>query len=296
MNPQTQPRTRDPAAIFSDMGQASAPPTAAQQAGATRAHTEVVSASGELVTDNPDAMVEAVVKPHHNYGGVPAGMTVRLPFREFDGNRAALCSKAEYARITALEASPGHQALQAQLAAMRAAQTDAFRRGLTADKIAELEAAQRKARDDDQKEDTLRRQVAQAAAETRPQPAPPPASAAIPTTAEALEALIVQRRAATEQAAAGATPRGKERMRQLMDEEELELRQAFLAAQEQQRAAATAAQERAQMTPAAQRPAPEEVLGIGLEERLARLADLRAKGLIDEEVCRQRQAEIVAEV
>jgi hypothetical protein len=107
------PGRRDPADIFSNMGRASDPASPAQAA-MPRAHTEVVNPQngGTLVTDDPNVIVEAIVRPDHNYGGIPSGHAVRLPFREYEANQAALCSKAEYALITARQASPGHQALQ----------------------------------------------------------------------------------------------------------------------------------------------------------------------------------------
>lgn len=304
------PGRRDPADIFSNMGRASDPATQAQAA-TPRAHTEVVSSrdGGTLVTDDPNTLVEAVVRPNHNYGGIPAGMTVRLPFREFEANQAALCSKAEYAIITARQASPSHQALQRQLQEMRAATSDAFNRSLKPEKRAELEAARRQAAADDNREDRLRQEVAQAAQAARPQPAPA-APPAFPETPEALDALIAQRRAASEHAAAGALPRVAERLRALMDEEELELRQAFVAAQQQRQEAAQRAQQMAEMTlpPADQRAFLErsiETMGQGTkpqvyqatpEERLKKLADLFAAGLLTAEVYQQRQAEIARDL
>lgn len=314
----SSPRHRDPAAIFENMGQASAPPTA-QQAMTPRAHTEVVRATngGELVTDDPNTIVEAVVRPHHNYGGMPPGSVIKLPFREYEAHQAALCSRGEYQRITAIQSSPEHQALQRKLADMRAATTDAFLRSLTPDKRAQLEQARQQAAADDQREDVLRREIAQAAQASRPQPAPAPIlPPAVPETAEALEALIAQRRAATEQAAAGATPRGKERMRALMDEEELELRQAFVAAQAERQAAAARAQQLREMAPPPGAMLAQEGPGRGFydasnhhapapaavvvqaspEERLKKLAGLFAEGLLTAEVYQQRQAEIAREL
>lgn len=308
MNPQTEQRRGrpDPTAIFENQGRASDTPTQAQ-AHTPRAHTEVVSPSGDLVTDDPNALVEAVVRPHHNYGGIPAGSVIKLPFKEFDGERAALCSRAEYARITALQATPGHQALQRQLQDMRAATSDATMRGLTPEKRAELEAARKQAAADDEREEARRRDIAQAAAAARPQPAAPAAivtTGSIPETAEGLEQLIEARRQATEQAKHGANPRAAARLDALLAEEEIELRQAFLAAQTERAAAAARAQELAVMQPttgpeAAQRwqePNGAVVAQASVEQRLATLKGLLDKGLITEDVYRARQAAIVAEV
>lgn len=304
MQTTSSPGRRDPADIFSNMGRASDPATQAQAA-TPRAHTEVVSSQngGTLVTDDPNTLVEAVVRPNHNYGGIPAGMIVRLPFAEFEANQAALCSKAEYAIITARQASPSHQALQRQLQEMRAATSDSFLRGLSAEKRAELEAARKQAKADDNREDSLRREVAQAAQAARPQPAPA-AAPALPETPEDLERLIAQRRAASDHAAAGALPRVAERLRTLADEEELELRQAFVAAQKERQEAAQRSQQLAEMAAAEMKrpspplePAPAAVIvQASPEERLRKLADLFAAGLLTAEVYQQRQAEIAREL
>lgn len=327
MNPQTESRRRDPTAIFENQGKASDQPTTAQLQ-TPRAHTERVSAAGDLVGDDPNQKVTAVVRPNHNYGGVPAGMTVELSYREFDAERATLCTPQEYARMTAIAASPGHQALQRQLKDMRDATTDSFRRGLSPEKLAELETMQAKARADDAKADGLKREIAQAAAAARPAPAAP-AAPGIPGTVQELEALIEQRRQATERAKTGANPRATARLDALFDEEEIEIRQAFLTAQDQRSAAAARAKELAEMTPqparvehpltdvamrrstgpeAAQRwrahpqgehARTEEVAGyvpVLIEDRLATLKSLLDKGLITAEVYERRQAEIVAEV
>jgi hypothetical protein len=144
------PGRRDPADIFSNMGRASDPASPAQAA-MPRAHTEVVNPQngGTLVTDDPNVIVEAIVRPDHNYGGIPSGHAVRLPFREYEANQAALCSKAEYALITARQASPGHQALQRQLQEMRAATSDATMRSFSPEKRAALEQARKQAAADD---------------------------------------------------------------------------------------------------------------------------------------------------
>ena len=64
MQTTSSPGRRDPADIFSNMGRASDPATQAQAA-TPRAHTEVVSSQngGTLVTDDPNTLVEAVVRP-----------------------------------------------------------------------------------------------------------------------------------------------------------------------------------------------------------------------------------------
>jgi hypothetical protein len=151
------PGRRDPADIFSNMGRASDPASPAQAA-MPRAHTEVVNPQngGTLVTDDPNVIVEAIVRPDHNYGGIPSGHAVRLPFREYEANQAALCSKAEYALITARQASPGHQALQRQLQEMRAATSDATMRSFSPEKRAALEQARKQAAADDAREENLR--------------------------------------------------------------------------------------------------------------------------------------------
>lgn len=313
---QQQPRGRNPQAIFENQGKASDQPTAAQAA-MPRAHTEVVSATGDLITDDPNTIVEAVVRPNHNYGGTPAGMVVRLPYSEFEGNQAALCSKAEYALITARAASPQNQALQRQLAEMRAATSDAFRRTLTQERRAALEQAQAQARADDSKDVRLRQEMAQAAAP--PAPAAPVTLAETPATVEELETLIASRRAATEQAKRGANPRTCARLDSLFAEEELELRRDFLAAQEQRAVAAARAQQQAEMAapqiviaqpgPPAPAGAPtfQETGATGsynareghaptVEERLQKLAALYEKGLLTAEVYQQRQAQIAEEV
>jgi hypothetical protein len=93
-----------------------------------------------------------------------------------------------------------------------------------------------------------------------------------------------------------------------MDEEELELRQAFVAAQQERQAAAARAQQMAEMgaqaAPAAAQERALEGYGRGQaqayqaspEERLRKLADLFGAGLLTAEVYQQRQAEIAREV
>lgn len=307
MNLQTQRRRPGPEDIFADRGRASDAPTPLQT-DRPRAHVEVVGAGGQLLNDDPQQIVHAVVRPHHHWDGAPAGTVVKVSYGEFEAHQAALCTPAEYAKITAQEASPQHQATQRQLQEMRRATTDATLRSLPPEKRAELERLQAQARADDSKELRLRQEMAQAAAPPAPAAAPAPAAVDIPATAQELEALIAQRRAATTQAMSGALPRVAERLRQLMDEEEVELRRDFLAAQEQAQAAAARAQRMAELVPSSARAAAErqlETYGQGgkpvayqapPEQRLATLKGLYEQGLITAEVYQQRQAAIVAEV
>lgn len=276
---------RDPQSIFDNAGKASDAPTASQLT-TPRMHTEVVSprGGGELITDDPQAKVVAVVRPNHNYGGVPAGHEIALSRIEFEANQAALCSRAEYARITALASSPGHLNLQRQIQAMREAQSDAFRRSLTTEQRAMLEERQAQARADDEKDLKLRQEMAQAAqAVPRDRLSTGPAA---PTSQAELDARIAALRSSYERAAAGLSPKAREALQSAEAAEIAELREQYAAAC----AAAKAAIKIHADVSDVQGPLR------SIKERLTDLADLYTGGLIDEATYKQRQAQILAEV
>lgn len=296
---------RDPQSIFDNAGKASDAPTAAQLT-TPRMHTEVVSTQGggQLITDDPQAKVVAVVRPNHNYGGVPAGHEIAMPRLEFEANQAALCSKAEYARITAIASSPGHLNLQRQIQSMRAATSDSFLRSLTPEQRALLEERQAQARADDERDVKLRQEMAQAAA-PRDRLSIGPAA---PTSQAELDARIAALRASYERAAAGLSPKAREALQSAEAAEIAELREQYQAACAAAKAAIKVQADVSgadavlrKMADALQVRLDSNVPGIpgpqrSIKERLTDLADLYTGGLIDEATYKQRQAQILAEV
>lgn len=249
--------------IFSNAGKFVEPAT-----NTFRSLSETVRAvgGGEVISDDPNEQVVAVVRPNHHFMGMPAGFEVRVSRLDFEGNQAALCSKAEYALITARASNPMSLAREAQLKAMREATSDAYYRSLSDEERAKLDAARKRAVVDDQRETLLRQEMAQAAKGPVADPKPVP---------DDLDAALAQLKASYTKATAGLSSRAKEALMRVEAQEIEELKQAHAAKQAKKQAGAQL-----------------DALGV----RLQRLIALKDQGLISLDDFEGRKAQILAEV
>lgn len=246
--------------IFSNAGKFGEPAT-----NTFKSLSETVRAvgGGEVISDDPNEQVLAVVRPNHHFMGMPAGSEIPVSRLDFEGNQAALCSKTEYALITARASTPLSLAREAQLKAMREAQSDAYYRSLSDEERARLDAARKRAAADDNREVLLRKEMAQAAKRSVPAPKPVP---------DDLDAAIADLKASYVKASAGLSPRAKEALLDVEAQEIEELKQAH----------------------AAKNQAGAQLDALG--QRLQRLIALKEQGLISLDDFERRKAQILAEV
>jgi len=229
------------------------------------------SPDSDMEQVDPDALMNATVRPNNNWGGMPAGSVVPVTRREFEGNRACLATAEEYARILAVEASPHTQADHRALQERQAAQREATRGGFTPEERAKIEALQKQARADAERNQALQEEIRQAA-RARLTAAPPPPRT--PATSKELDAAIAKKRAEHEAATAHLGSHYREKLDAILEQEIAELTALFHAEEEQRRAAA-----RAQVPAAGPRP-ESGAAAVPPEDQLRRLKSLHAEGLL----------------